>query len=173
MTPRPIRTAAVAMAVAAAGAGCGQPAVAPEDLGRELPPATATEPDTVSTGQTAPVTTSPPTQPPASFSAPAVLFPDVLDATIEDDGDGSFTVAATISSPYDTADRYADAFRVTSASGVEFGVRELTHDHADEQPFTRSGSFMIPADVVSVIIQARDQISGWGGKTVTLKVPGR
>jgi hypothetical protein len=83
-------------------------------------------------------------------------------------------VRATISSPYDTPDRYAAAFRVLTPDGEELGERELLHDHADEQPFTRSlEGLEIPADVSEVIVEGRDQRHGWGGETVRVPVPGR
>ncbi len=57
----------------------------------------------------------------ASSSAAAVdpdaqEFPDVL-AVAATATDGAWTVAATISSPYDTPERYADAFRVLAPDG--------------------------------------------------------
>lgn len=99
--------------------------------------------------------------------------PDVLEAELEPAGD-AWRLSATISSPYDTPDRYADAFRVLTPDGEELGVRELFHDHADEQPFTRSLEGLgIPADVAEVIVEGRDQRHGWGGETVRVPVPGR
>jgi hypothetical protein len=100
-------------------------------------------------------------------------YPDVLEAELEPSGD-AWRLSATISSPYDTPDRYADAFRVLTPDGEELGVRELLHDHADEQPFTRSlDGLEIPADVAEVIVEGRDQRHGWGGETVRVPVPGR
>jgi hypothetical protein len=100
------------------------------------------------------------------------LFPDVLDAVITPQGDGSFTVDATLSSPYDSPERYADAWRVLDPEGTVLGVRELLHDHAGEQPFTRSLSgVVIGDDVAEVTIEGRDQLNGWGGATVAVEVP--
>ena len=64
-------------------------------------------------------------------------FPDVVAAkAIQRSGDlVDFDV--TVSSPYDTAQRCADAFRVMDKAGKVYGERVLAHDHADEQPFTR------------------------------------
>ncbi len=64
-------------------------------------------------------------------------FPDVIDAELEPTGD-AWRLSATLSSPYDTPERYADAFRALTPDGEELGVRVLLHDHANEQPFTRS-----------------------------------
>jgi hypothetical protein len=97
----------------------------------------------------------------------------VLEAELEPVGD-AWRVSATMSSPYDSPDRYADAFRVLTPDGEELGVRELLHDHADEQPFTRSlEGLEIPADVSEVIVEGRDQRHGWGGGIVRVPVPGR
>jgi hypothetical protein len=99
------------------------------------------------------------------------LFPDVLSVELTDAGDRIFTLAVTLSSPYDSPERYADAWRVLSPDGTVLGVRELLHDHANEQPFTRTLSGVsIPADVDEVTVQGRDQVSGWGGATVTVGV---
>lgn len=96
------------------------------------------------------------------------LYPDVIDATAEFDGT-SWTFSATLSSPYDSPERYADAWRVVGPDGTVYGERILTHDHATEQPFTRSTSGVaIPAGVDEVTIEGRDQLSGWGGDTVTI-----
>lgn len=98
-------------------------------------------------------------------------FPDVLSAELTPAGDG-WTLSATISSPYDSRERYADAFRALAPDGTELGVRVLTHDHADEQPFTRSLTGLdIPDDVGRITVQARDLEHGWGGGTAVLAVP--
>lgn len=103
----------------------------------------------------------------AAPEEPSQDFPDVIAATAQLDGDGTWTFAATISSPYDTPERYADAWRVLGPDGTVFGVRELAHDHANEQPFTRSRSGIeIPDDVDTVTVEGRDQANGWGGGTV-------
>lgn len=109
----------------------------------------------------------------SSGSSTEALFPDVIDATAEQANDGSWTFSATISSPYDTPERYADAWRVVGPDGSVLGVRELTHDHANEQPFTRSlVGVEIPASVAEVTIEGRDQVSGWGGQTQVISLSG-
>ncbi len=93
-------------------------------------------------------------------------FPDVIEVVSELD-DGLWTFSVTISSPYDSPERYADAWRVLGPDGTEYGFRLLTHDHANEQPFTRSQSgISIPDDVGTVTIQGRDLVNGWGGGTL-------
>lgn len=103
----------------------------------------------------------------ASGTATGELFPDVIAASAQQDSDGTWTFEATLSSPYDSADRYADAWRVVGPDGTVYGIRELLHDHASEQPFTRSQSGIeIPDGVTVVTVEGRDQVSGWGGETV-------
>ena len=99
------------------------------------------------------------------------MFPDVIDATAVLDG-STWTISATLSSPYDTPERYADAWRVIDSDGIVYGERILTHDHASEQPFTRSESGIeIPDDVATVTIEGRDQEFGYGGDAFELTLP--
>ena len=85
-----------------------------------------------------------------------------------------FDFDVTVSSPYDTPQRYADAFRVASRGGTVYGERILLHDHADEQPFSRDlAGVKIPRAVRVVVIQARDKKFGYGGKPVEIALPGR
>jgi len=96
------------------------------------------------------------------------LFPDIIDATAEQTNLG-WTFNATVSSPYDSADRYADAWRIVGPDGTVYGTRELAHDHAAEQPFTRTiQAVEIPDDIDVVTIEGRDQDNGWGGGTFEL-----
>ena len=97
-------------------------------------------------------------------------FPDILDVVVTPQGD-TFRFDVTVSSPYDTPERYADAWRIVAPDGTELGVRELTHDHAAEQPFTRSlADVVIPPDVTEVTVEGRDLVNGWGGGTSTVTI---
>lgn len=101
-------------------------------------------------------------------------FPDVVAAKVRASGADTFDFDVTVSSPYDTPQRYADAFRVVGADGTVFGERLLLHDHAGEQPFTRDlYGVKIPRGVRSVVVEARDGEHGYGGKTVRVVLPGR
>ncbi len=101
-------------------------------------------------------------------------FPDVTAVEVSAGSDG-YTFDVTISSPYDSPERYADAFRVRSGDGATaYGVRELAHDHAAEQPFTRSlTGVRIPPGVTEVVVEGRDQANGWSGDTRTVTVPSK
>lgn len=105
---------------------------------------------------------------------PAQMYPDVVAVEVRSSGPGRFDFDVTVSSPYDTPRRYADAFKVASKEGVVYGERKLLHDHATEQPFTRDlYGVAVPAGVRVVVIQARDSAFGYGGKSLTAALPGR
>lgn len=99
-------------------------------------------------------------------------FPDVVAAEARRAGDNSLSFDVTVSSPYDSPERYADAWRVVGSDGTVYGVRELLHDHAGEQPFTRSlDGVDIPPTIDVVTIEARDLLNGWGGATLDIELP--
>ena len=100
--------------------------------------------------------------------------PDIVAVKALPKGNDRFDFDVTVASPYDTAQRYADAFRVMNANGTVYGERTLFHDHADEQPFTRDlYGVEVPRGVRSVVVQGRDKRFGYGGKTATVELPGR
>jgi hypothetical protein len=98
-------------------------------------------------------------------------FPDVIGAKLVRSDLSTFEVFVTISSPYDTPQRYTDAWRVLDSDGNELGVRELTHDHQTEQPFERSLAGVVIDGPTFVVIEGRDQRNGWGGQRWQIPVP--
>jgi hypothetical protein len=101
-----------------------------------------------------------------------VRFPTVLDASASFDAQTeTWAFAVTMSSPYDSPARYADGWRVRGSDGTVYGVHTLTHDHANEQPFTRRQSGVeIPETVDEVTIEGRDLAFGFGGTALTIDV---
>ena len=73
-------------------------------------------------------------------------------------------------------DHYADAWQVIDPrNGEILGERILAHPHDTEQPFTRSQSgIAIPADLGQVLIRAKCNVHGYGGREilVDLSIPG-
>ena len=107
-------------------------------------------------------------------TASAQRYPDVRAALVRLRADGAFDFDVTVSSPYDTPQRYADAFRVQGPDGTVYGERVLLHDHAGEQPFTRDlYGVQVPPGIRVVTLQGRDRHHGWGGKTIDVELPGR
>ncbi len=127
---------------------------------------------TVTSAAASPSSTSAPPTTVTTTDTDEQEYPDIVGATLTQDGDGTWTVAVTLSSPYDTPERYADGWRVLDIDGNIIGDRPLAHDHATEQPFTRSTSGVaIPEDASEVLIEARDQKYGWGPDRLTVQVP--
>lgn len=152
------RLPAVTLAVIAAliGAACGS------DAASSTTPAAPTE---------APAAADSIAELPDEMLTEAQRFPDVIDATATVSSTG-WTFAVTISSPYDSPERYADGWRILGPDGTEYGFRLLTHDHAAEQPFTRTlDGVEIPAGVTTVTVEGRDQQFGFGGATFELTLP--
>lgn len=108
----------------------------------------------------------------SSDTAASDRFPDILsvDATYDEAAD-TWNFAVTVSSPSDTPERYADGWRVVGEDGSVYGTHTLAHDHATEQPFTRTQAGVeIPADVGEVTIEGRDSVDGFGGATVSISL---
>jgi hypothetical protein len=69
-------------------------------------------------------------------------------------------------------DHYADAWQVIDPRGGEIlGERILAHPHDNEQPFTRSQSgIAIPAGLNRVLVRARCNIHGFGGREILVNL---
>ncbi|MGB0112932.1 MAG: hypothetical protein WBP59_06900 [Ilumatobacteraceae bacterium] len=148
-----IRSAIILAVLAATVAACGD-----DDASESAPSSLADTTSTVSTDAG------------SETGGDEQAFPDIIDVVVTANGD-TFTFDVTVSSPYDTPERYADAWRIVAPDGTDLGVRELTHDHAGEQPFTRSLSGVeIPTDVTTVTVEGRDLANGWGGGTQSVTI---
>jgi hypothetical protein len=109
---------------------------------------------------------------PVSPVAAEQRFPDVIDVKVTARGARVFDFDVTVSSPYDTLARYADAFRVATESGQVLGERKLLHDHQGEQPFTRDlYGVRVPPSITTLVVQAKDQKYGYGGKSIRVRLP--
>lgn len=101
--------------------------------------------------------------------------PEVIAATATPNGDGSYTISATVRHGDTGWDHYADNFEVMTADGKTMLERRvLYHPHVEEQPFTRSvGGVAVPTGMTHVIIRTHDKVHGYGTKTFKLKLPDR
>ena len=100
------------------------------------------------------------------------VYADVLRVEVLKTGVGVYSFSATVSSPDTGWKKYANAFRVRTEKEIVLGTRVLFHPHVNEQPFTRSLSGVkIPPDVREVVVDARDSVAGWGGKSVRVILP--
>ena len=98
-------------------------------------------------------------------------FPQVLAVEASESESDAWRFSVTLSSLYDTPQRYADAWRVLDADDNELGIRVLLHDHANEQPFTRSEQISVPSGTTTVFVEGRDQDNGWSGQRFEFTLP--
>ena len=113
---------------------------------------------------------------PGSDEAPEAaaeqLYPEIIGVQLVASGDRVYDVVVSISSPYDTPERYADGWRVLDSEGNVLGTHTLLHDHANEQPFTRTQPGLeIPEGVTEITVEGRDLVNGYGGGTLSIDVP--
>jgi hypothetical protein len=100
--------------------------------------------------------------------------PRVINAEVSPNGDGTYTVSATIRHGDTGWGHYADNFEVLTPDGRLLGRRVLYHPHETEQPFTRSlGDVAVPAGISRIVVRAHDKVHGYGQQTVTLTLPDR
>ncbi len=123
--------------------------------------AASVTPASVDAGTSAGVTTT-------VGESPTSECADVVEVMVA--GEGPYTFAVTVSSPDSGWEKYADEWRIVDQDGATIGVRELTHPHVDEQPFTRSLADVSVASGTRLEVSARDSIEGYCGATVMVTV---
>lgn len=100
--------------------------------------------------------------------------PRVLAAEASPNGDGTYTVSATVRHGDTGWQHYADNFEVLAPDGTLLQRRVLYHPHETEQPFTRSvGDVKVPKGIKQVIVRSHDKVHGYGKETVTITLPDR
>jgi hypothetical protein len=100
-------------------------------------------------------------EPPVVEPADSVLA-NIASVNVTGDSD-SYIFAVGIRSDETGCDRYADWWEVVSEDGELLFRRVLSHSHADEQPFVRSGGPVNIADTESVWVRAHMSPDGYGG----------
>jgi hypothetical protein len=64
---------------------------------------------------------------------------------------------------------YANWWQVVDLDGTRFGRRDLLHAH-EQQPFTRSATIELPADVRCVVVRGHDETHGYGGRAMVVNL---
>ena len=68
-------------------------------------------------------------------------------------------------------EHYADGWEVIDLEGNQLGYRHLAHPHDNEQPFTRRQcDIKIPSAMSKVIVRAKCNEHGYGGKPVIVEL---
>ena len=100
---------------------------------------------------------------------------DVLKVEIRPTGQADrFDVAVTLRHADTGWDHYANRWEILGPNGEVLATRTLAHPHVHEQPFTRSLSgVQLPGGLTWVRVRGHDLVHGYGGREVTLSVPGR
>lgn len=101
---------------------------------------------------------------------PSLDFAQVTWVDVTARADGTYAFAVTVRHDDTGWDHYADAWEVVDPRTDEvLATRELLHPHETEQPFTRSlDGVLLPEDVTVVLVRARCNVHGFGGRTVTI-----
>ncbi len=96
---------------------------------------------------------------------------DVVRAEARAEGGGAWRFRVTVAHGDAGWDHYADKWDVVASDGTVLGTRVLLHPHETEQPFTRAlGGVEIPEGVSEVTLRVHDNVHGYGGKEVTVKL---
>lgn len=97
---------------------------------------------------------------------------DVIAAKVRRSAPDTFSFDVTVKSNDKSGRYFADWFEVLTPDRKLLARRELLHDHADEQPFSRDLSGVkIPPGIDTVIIRAHHNVKGYDGKTLTVRLP--
>jgi len=93
-----------------------------------------------------------------------VIFVDAVQSD-----DGSWCIYTTVRHNDEGWDHFANAWQVVDQDGNELAWRLLAHPHDDEQPFERDKCRInIPQHVTKVVVQAKCNVHGFGGQSVTI-----
>ncbi len=89
---------------------------------------------------------------------------NVVGVDVTDDDTG-YTFDVTLHHDDEGEDGYANWWQVERSDGTRLGRRDLRHPHT-QQPFTRSDSYDLPADVSCVVVRGHDETHGYGGRAM-------
>jgi hypothetical protein len=99
---------------------------------------------------------------------------DVVDVSVTLTAENTYTFSVTVKHDDTGWEHYADRWQVLGANGAVLGERILLHPHETEQPFTRDLSgVVIPSEIDEVTVRAGDNVHGFGGAEMRVRLPGR
>ncbi len=99
---------------------------------------------------------------------------DVVKVDVQKSGNHTYHFSVTVLHADTGWEHYANKWDVVGKDGTVYGTRILHHPHVGEQPFTRSLSGVeIPDLIKTVTVQAHDSVHAYGGKVISLELPGQ
>ena len=93
---------------------------------------------------------------------------EIVKVSMRASANGQWQANVTLNHADTGWEHYADAWRIVTEEGKLLGTRVLYHPHVNEQPFTRSLSLNIPADISVVLVEAHDKVHGWAKQRVRI-----
>jgi hypothetical protein len=99
-------------------------------------------------------------------------YAQVVNVVVVETGPRVFRFDVTVRHQDEGWDHYANRWEVLDGGeGTVLGERVLLHPHDNEQPFTRSQSgISVPEGLDEVVVRARCNVHGFGGKTVVVSL---
>ena len=96
-------------------------------------------------------------------------FAQVENVLATKQANGTWCFGTSVRHKDDGWDHYANSWEVIDLAGNQLDSRILHHPHVNEQPFTRSKcNIHIPAEMLKVIVRAKCNKHGFGGKVLVV-----
>lgn len=96
-------------------------------------------------------------------------FAQVKDVLATEEHSGSWCFGTSVQHNDEGWEHFSDGWEVIDLEGKRLGYRKLHHPHVNEQPFTRSQCYIkIPAEISTVIVRAKCNKHGFGGKAMVV-----
>ena len=101
--------------------------------------------------------------------ATSLNFAQVKEVLATKESSGSWCFGTSVRHNDEGWNHYADGWEVIDLEGNQIGYRKLHHPHVNEQPFTRSQcNIKIPTEISKVIVRAKCNKHGFGGKAMVV-----
>tara|TARA_R110002074_G_scaffold333468_3_gene503667 strand:+ start:114 stop:506 length:393 start_codon:yes stop_codon:yes gene_type:complete len=101
-------------------------------------------------------------------------FAQVTGVLATQKADGSWCFGTSVRHNDQGWQHYADGWQVLDPDGNQIAFRLLGHPHDNEQPFTRSKcNISVPSELSKVIVRAKCNKHGYGGKPFVVNLKSR
>lgn len=98
-------------------------------------------------------------------------FAQVKEVLATQETNGSWCFGTSVMHNDEGWEHYANGCEIIDLEGNQLGTRKLHHPHVNEQPFTRSQcNIKIPANISKVIVRAKCNQHGFGGKAMLVEL---